>query len=239
MSGKRVVVFGHQDNTNYNHKKSVDKSLTSRSADTIYRNTVEKRMSSSSDEPINTSDEICGFVTDDTDFQPDYEDVVEAQVQLSQPVQPQLGPSFGIQVHQASQPRIIGPNRDNVAVGLMAEEKAAQMVINAENSKVRVFPNTGRNDGELIKQACTTTMMDEEYMVIGAHVDENTRNKIAKGEYIDFGKLLPKDRLLVEDEGKLELVIRNGKTFWVPVSEVVTINSISRWEQAFRIFANI
>ena len=126
-----------------------------------------------------------------------------------------------------------------MATGLSAEEKAAQRVINEENSKARVFPNAGRDDGELVNQTYTTAMMDEEYMVIGGHIDENTRNKIINGDYIDFGKLLPKDRLLVEDEGKLELVIRNGKTFWVPVSEAITINGFSRWEQAFRIFANI
>ena len=86
----------------------MDKSLASRSADTIYRNAVEKRMSSSSDEPIDTSDEICGFITDDADFQPDYEDVVETQVQPSQPVQPQPGPSFEI---KANQGQVGGPNR--------------------------------------------------------------------------------------------------------------------------------
>ena len=38
---------------------------------------------------------------------------------------------------------------------------------------------------------------------------------------------------------KLELIVRNGRTYWIPVSEVGTINSFARWEQAFRIFSNI
>ena len=37
----------------------------------------------------------------------------------------------------------------------------------------------------------------------------------------------------------MELIIRNGQTFWVPVTETVSINCFSKWEQAFNIFANI
>ena len=32
---------------------------------------------------------------------------------------------------------------------------------------------------------------------------------------------------------------KNGKTFWSPVHEIVTINGFSRWEQAFHIYSNI
>ena len=86
---------------------------------------------------------------------------------------------------------------------------------------------------------CTTAMMDEDYLVIGAHIDETLQSKIVKGEYIDFGKLLPRDKVLADDESKLELVIHNGKTFWVPTSETIAISHFSKWEQAFRIYANV
>ena len=36
-----------------------------------------------------------------------------------------------------------------------------------------------------------------------------------------------------------KLIVKNGKTFWTPVSEWVTINSFVKWEQAFRIYSNI
>ena len=55
----------------------------------------------------------------------------------------------------------------------------------------------------------------------------------------DLFKLLPKDRILVEEDGQMELVIKDGKTFWAPVSDSVSINNFSKWEQAFRIFCNI
>ena len=74
---------------------------------------------------------------------------------------------------------------------------------------------------------------------MGSHVDQLTQDKIKKGEYVDFSKLLPKDKIVVEEDSRLELVIRNSQTFWSPVSETISINSFGRWEQALRIFANI
>ena len=37
----------------------------------------------------------------------------------------------------------------------------------------------------------------------------------------------------------MELVVKNGKTYWAPVSESVVINGFPRWEQEFRIFSEI
>ena len=86
-----------------------------------------------------------------------------------------------------------------------------------------------------------TAKIDESYSVVGAPIDESIRSKIACGEYVDFGKLLPKDRVLMKEDGRMELVIKNGKTYWVPASaaDVVVINNFSKWEQAFSVFSNI
>ena len=81
--------------------------------------------------------------------------------------------------------------------------------------------------------------MDEDYLVVGAHVDELTKAKIVKGKCIDFSKLLPRDMIATEEDGRMELIIKNGKTYWTPVTETVSINGFSKWEQAFRVFSNI
>ena len=81
--------------------------------------------------------------------------------------------------------------------------------------------------------------MDEDYLVVGAHIDELTKAKIVKGEYVDFSKLLPRDRIATEEDGRMELIIKNGKTYWTPVTETVSINGFSKWEKAFRVFSNI
>ena len=82
-------------------------------------------------------------------------------------------------------------------------------------------------------------VIDEGYMVVGNHVDSVTYQKIQKGEYVDFGKLIPKDKVLAEEDNRMEMVMKNGRTFYVPVSDVANINSFAQWEQVFRVFANI
>ena len=60
-----------------------------------------------------------------------------------------------------------------------------------------------------------------------------------RGEYIDFSKLFPGDRILTEEDGRMELIVKNRRTYWAPVNEAVSINGFTRWEQAFRIFSEI
>ena len=63
--------------------------------------------------------------------------------------------------------------------------------------------------------------------------------KIKKGEYVDFSNLVPHDRVAVEDEQRLEMLIKGGRTFYIPVNDCPNINSFAQWEQAFRVYVNI
>ena len=200
-------------NTNANHiPDQLNIIPRSRSMETIYKNAVEKRVSSSSEECVDISDEnlnleyFTGYITQDVIPEPNV-------------CEPELTPA----------------------------QKAEQLILEAEAAKAKMFPNPpGKN--ALIQQHLNNVsadyqfiaQIDEDYLLIRAHIDEATRNKIVKGEYVDFGKLLPKDRILAED-GRLELMVRNGRTFWVPAAanEAMTINNFSKWEQAFRIYSNV
>ena len=85
-------------------------------------------------------------------------------------------------------------------------------------------------------------MVDEDYLLVAAHVDEGTQRKIANQEYVDFAKLVPRDRVLSEEDSRLESVNRGGHTYFVPASassELTTISNFSRWEQSFQVFATI
>ena len=87
------------------------------------------------------------------------------------------------------------------------------------------------------------SVVDEDYLIIGNYIDDNTRQKIENGDYIDFSRLLPQDRLVAEEENRMEIVNRNGRTYFVPAQDVNgdsgNILNFSRWEQAFRVFSNI
>ena len=85
-----------------------------------------------------------------------------------------------------------------------------------------------------------SAMVDENYLVLRSHIDDGTKQKIARGEYVNFAKLLPKDRILtLEEPQRLEMMTKDGHVFWMPVSDHTKINGFGRWEQAFRIFSNI
>ena len=65
------------------------------------------------------------------------------------------------------------------------------------------------------------------------------KQKIVNSEYVDFGKLIPRDKIVTDDDSKFELVVKGGRAYWVPVNESTNISNFTRWEQAFRIYSNI
>ena len=119
------------------------------------------------------------------------------------------------------------------------------MLRKSENRKTKIFPKPGKQIDDMIAlmqdgNKSFSAQMDEDYLVVGGHVDENMKGKIIRGEYVDFSKLIPRDKILVEEDNRMELVVKDGKAFWAsPTNEVVTINNFNKWEQAFRIYANI
>ena len=86
-----------------------------------------------------------------------------------------------------------------------------------------------------------SAVLDEDYLLMGSFLDDNLKQKIGNGEYVDFAKLMPRDKLLNEEECCMELVNQGGVSFWVPVSdrENTVVSSYTKWEQAFRIFSNV
>ena len=125
---------------------------------------------------------------------------------------------------------------------LTAMQRADRMVCEAEEAKAKLFAPPGRSPANYSHRQGYrfTAEIDEDYSVIGRHVDAFIQQKIIKGEYVDFGKLIPKDKILSDEEGdRFELMTKNGKTFWSPISESVQISSFTRWEQAFRVFSSI
>ena len=123
------------------------------------------------------------------------------------------------------------------------QQKIDQLIREAEQAKVRMYETPGRenfhnrmnNKGEIVY-----SRTDDDYILVSAHVDNNTRNKIVNGEYVDFARLIPRERAL-EHDGRMELINKGGMTFFVPAHkrETPQISSFVRWEQAFHVFANI
>ena len=86
-----------------------------------------------------------------------------------------------------------------------------------------------------------TSNCDDEYMVIRAHVNSALREKIINFEYVDFAKLIPRQRVEKIEDHRLELIYRGGAMFFAPVSdrETTSISNFTRWEEAYHIYSNV
>ena len=116
------------------------------------------------------------------------------------------------------------------------------MMQQAEAAKAKMYQVSGNNvqQGRL-NPLLHSVVVDEEYAIIGAHVDESIHRKIKNEEFIDFAKLLPRDKIGIEQDKRLEIVTKNGQTFFQPISERegISISRVFRWDQAFCIFSAI
>ena len=91
-------------------------------------------------------------------------------------------------------------------------------------------------------QFMCTAMMDEDYLIVVAHVDEGVEQKIRNGEFIDFNRLLPRDHIQMQQDNHSELINNNEHltcSTSSPGSSEFMIGSFARWEQAFHLFSNI
>ena len=210
-------------NQNVSHSREAVPIVEGLSCTTIYESAVKQCNSSLSEEPMNFSDESLEMENDEAIILVDR----HANGKQRQEWSPRM---------QDKQPEI----------QMTPQEKAANTIRKAELAKVKMFPPTGENNCYCTRFPTESNIpfelvakVDQDYLVIGGHIDESTQLKIIIGKYIDFSKLIPRDKILVEEENRLELVVKNGRTFWSQVNETVSINCFSRWEQAFRIYLNV
>ena len=110
------------------------------------------------------------------------------------------------------------------------------MVRDAERNKARVLDVPGTDHSELVH----SVLIDETYIVVGSHVDDTIKSKIANREYVDFSKLIPKDKVSLEEDTRMEMVNKGGMLYWIPVAdrESTVISNFAKWEQVFRVFSN-
>ena len=133
-------------------------------------------------------------------------------------------------------------------------EKVEAMIRDNEQRKTKMFSTPGKDfqffpsdvhyqpiPFNVNNNYVHSAMVDETYMLVASHLDEAIIKKIENSEYVDFAKLIPRDRVVAMDSEETELksVIREGKTYYVPVKESTAITGFGKREQAFRVFSNI
>ena len=140
-----------------------------------------------------------------------------------------------------------GTSRDNVNMqgqgqgdGMAGQAGAimAKMVVDAENYRATLDQPPGTVHGQFSPNQNFSA--DDEFLHITCHVDGPLKQKIERGEFIELEKLLPKDPTKkLTNDGRMELVNRDGYTYFVPAADKDKINGVRKWEQAFRVYAAI
>ena len=85
-----------------------------------------------------------------------------------------------------------------------------------------------------------SAVVDENYHLVGSHIDDTIRDKIVSNQYVDFAKLLPKTRSMYDEDQRMFLYNKSGQQYWGPAQDRnQTIDSYFKWEQAFRVFCDV
>ena len=123
------------------------------------------------------------------------------------------------------------------------EELADEMIKENERRKAHLYsvPGKGISHSLVTSPVSDVSQIDQDYQMLDSHIDESVKVKIQSMEYIDFSKLICKSRVLTEEDNRMEIVSKIGMTFLSPVSdrEMVQINGYNKWEQAFRVYSNV
>ena len=217
----------------------------------------ENRESSSSEEPMDTSDEVDKL--DDLDInrqckidqfisdvhRHSHEETPDDMMQTS--VVDKGRKRMDVddpQLHCSRQAPPVGRSPAQQPVPQLM--KAEEMIWDAETFRARIVDVPGRStinepNIELNERVFHSALLDEYYLLVGNYIDEKMKKRIGNGEYVDFAKLMPQDRVGIEDSHRMEMVNKNGMSYWVPVAdrETTVINGYAKWEQAYCVFSNI
>ena len=120
------------------------------------------------------------------------------------------------------------------------EEKANETIREAEQSRAQLLDIPGKGFSVQDFKAQSILDMDNDYQMIDAHVDETMRKHILNFDFIDLSKLLSKNKVREEDArleivNRNGMTFLSP----VSERDAVKINSYRKWEQAFHIYANV
>ena len=79
---------------------------------------------------------------------------------------------------------------------------------------------------------------DDQFFHLTCHLEEGLKTKIEKGEFVELEKLFPRDRY-GKGDGRMELVNREGCSYFVPYQRDMKITNIRKWEQAFSVYVAV
>lgn len=151
-------------------------------------------------------------------------------------------------------PRLREPNSDDAnrvhQERVAAKTRTDAMIVEAERQKLALEkPLAGTDITELVSHhllldnpgSCNLDC-DDKLFALAVHLDKGTIGKIENGDFVELSKLLPRDKVLPEDEfDKVEIVSKDGKPAFNPIvdKDSSIINCFKKWEAAFDVYAGV
>lgn len=133
-----------------------------------------------------------------------------------------------------------------------AKDRTDQLVVEAERQKANLErPLTGNatlqqkdldESSHLNTPGTTDLECDKKLYALSVHLDKSLVSRIIRGEFIDLSKLLPRDKVVPEDDiDKVQIVSKDGKPAFEPFfdKDSTIITNYRRWELAFDIYAGV
>ena len=152
----------------------------------------------------------------------------------------QATPGTSAQVQLVAGPGV--PLDDNEVQLENARVIANNNIIEAEKFKASVAPLPGMDIDKVnvVPGPVTNASIDDHFFHITCHIEQSLREKIEKGEYVELERLLVKPHQASSYGQRLELVNRDGATYFAPAEPKNNkVNGLKKWEQAFRVYASI
>ena len=123
----------------------------------------------------------------------------------------------------------------------VARKKANDSIIEAERFKAAVNAPPGTTQIN-ISNRLSDLDIDDQFFHVTCHLDDGLKGKIEQGEFVELDRLLPKvrnGRAGSQNEHKMDLIYKDGHSYFVPAGSDNRITGIRKWEQAFRIYATV
>ena len=260
--GKGTMVSHPSETTIYREAINMNNSLTDNGVREMIVDDGKqtKRISSSSEEGIDTSGEINELEENENVLVGEIRDFQIEQLQLSPTKEKYLFKQFLDYRLKEQQANIRSRDQQKTSQQQQrpttsrgggngtekAHDRTKEMLKRVENSKAQIYQVPGKEDIQIPdvfngSEFYHSVLVDEQYVLVENHVDEVTRRCIVASEFIDLARLLPRDRVQMQQDNHMEMVNRNGHTYWVPATDkdVAAINNYGKWQQAFRVFSTI
>ena len=144
------------------------------------------------------------------------------------------------------QPTRVEPSTSRAKEGDNTTPLPDKFILDAERLKASLVAPAGLFPGKIDSNIKLLRNLDndDDFFHTSCHVDPAIKAKIEKGQFVELDKLLPREDGLPnlpgeEDFATIQLVSVKGQRFLAPPPKQRRINSVRRWDQAFRIYAMV